>query len=1000
MSKPLPSMPLVGRAREREQIRTALHRAKSGFGSTLWLRGAAGLGKSRLGKMARDEASALGFLTAGAQGFRIDQGVPFGLWTNAYQPLMSGLDADTLSSLTRGREGLLRWILPLPNTSDFTPSADAVPGELTTRIHWSFLELLRGTGKKTPLFLLLDDIHWADASSLDLLHFVSRHVGELPLVIVCTCNTDLRARGGEVERVESELIRLEATQAMELGPISLEDCQELLEQLFNVSRTTVARFAEKLYRKTHGNPLLVEEILTSLIDSETLHKRAGAWVGWEVEHLALPDTVAELVAARSAGLGTSAREVANVIAVSDSGASFDVLLQICGLEESQILDAVDELLARSMVEENADGSAIIYTFRHPVVREVLYEELGLARARSLHRRTAEVLEEFGTGSNHEIAYHFVRSGERSERAVRYLMEAGSEALAARANREAVDFLERALEVLDLSNGTDATLTEVQEKLARAFQRVGRYDEACKLWLDLLDRASGAGKYAWAAELLEHLGQAAYWQGRYVVAIEHYDAGISRARAAADRAREGHLLLRKGIALQARAKAEEAASYMDQALAAAKEVDDPGLTARVHRGLMILGTWMGRPDEARAHGAEAIKLATVSGDLHVAFWVHWALSVQEGFLGNSTAMHDHMEHCQKLAEELHSPVLELWTAEVAIENAAAAGQWDDGIALGEQAVSMARRLGQQELLPRLLVWLSLIYFGRGEIELGKECVDEAWIASGAELDGVPKVHMVLPAYIGRVAELVATGHYQEAIQVGERGLEIAETSGFIVWATYRLLPFVAEAYLQLQDMEGGLHILERMRRYGEAADSPLGKAWAEAFEAVRVWHGGDLQQAADLLLSAAESLEAIPMVFDAARLRRQRAGRLVELGRVEEALSELRAVHETFRRMGAESELAKTRIMFREVDVRPPHKSPGVGAGGLTERELVIARLVAERKSSKAIAKVLDVSPRTVSTHISNIFKKLEIGSRGELADFVRDGGMLEWVEPKTHSHPR
>jgi tetratricopeptide (TPR) repeat protein len=988
MNTSLPPSPLVGRSREREQVRAALRRAKSGVGSTLWVRGGTGMGKSRLGKMARDQASDMGFVAAEAQGFRIDQGVPFGIWANACHPLVSGLDADILSSLTRGSGGLLRWILPLPYEGKSTPDADAAPGELTTRIHWSFLELLRGAGKTSPLFLLLDDIHWADASSLDLLHFVSRHAAELPLLIVCTCNTDLRTPTDEVVRIESELLQLEATQTLELGPISQEACQELLERLFEVSRPTAAKFARRLFEKTGGNPLFVREILGSLLDSGTLRERGGAWVGWDVEHLAIPDTVTEIVAARTAGLGEKAQEVASAIAVSDSGASFQALTQVCGMDESHILDAIDELLARDMIEESAVGSEIVYAFGHPVVREVLYDDLGLARVRSLHRSTAEALEGMGTGSNHEIAYHFARSGERGERAVHYLSAAGSEALAARANREAVAFLERALEVMDPSEENTDARGEVEQNLARAFQRVGRYDDAQALWKRLLARATDTGADRRAAEILQQLGQGAYWQGRYEAAIAHYDSGIEKARSAADRAREGHLLLRKGIGLQALSRAAEASAHIHEALAAAHEVGDTGLTARAHRGLMILSTWMGRPEEARSHGAAAIELSTASGDLQVAFWVHWALSVQEGFLGNTGVMNEHMEHCHELAEQLHSPVLELWTAEVAIEHATATGRWDDGIALGEQAVVMARRLGQQALLPRILVWLSLIYFGRGEIELGKECVDEAWEASGAGVEGVPKVHLVIPAYIGRVAHLVTTGRYREAIELGEHGLQIAENSAFIIWAAHRLLPFVAEAYLHLNDADGGRHILERMSTYSDAVDSRLGKAWTKAFEAVRVWHAGDLEQAADLLLSAAEGLEVIPMVFDGARLRRQRAGRLVELGRTDEALSELRDVHETFRRMGAESELAKTRGMFREIDARPPHRSPGTGAAGLTERELGIARLVAERKSNKAIARALEVSPRTVSTHLSNIFRKLQLGSRGELADFVKERGLL------------
>ena len=140
--------------------------------------------------------------------------------------------------------------------------------------------------------------------------------------------------------------------------------------------------------------------------------------------------------------------------------------------------------------------------------------------------------------------------------------------------------------------------------------------------------------------------------------------------------------------------------------------------------------------------------------------------------------------------------------------------------------------------------------------------------------------------------------------------------------------------------------------------------------------------------AAEGLEEVPMVYDAARLRRQLAGRLADLGKRDAALEELRRVHDVFQRIGAKPELEKTRGMFRELDTRPPSTSQGKGGEALSRRELEIARLVAQRNSNKAIAKALGISPRTVSTHLSNAFQKLEITSRGELADYARDHSLL------------
>jgi DNA-binding CsgD family transcriptional regulator len=144
-----------------------------------------------------------------------------------------------------------------------------------------------------------------------------------------------------------------------------------------------------------------------------------------------------------------------------------------------------------------------------------------------------------------------------------------------------------------------------------------------------------------------------------------------------------------------------------------------------------------------------------------------------------------------------------------------------------------------------------------------------------------------------------------------------------------------------------------------------------------------------MIRAAESLEAMGLVPDATRLRSQVAGRLAELGDRDAAVRELRRVHDVLASLGAEPELEKARGQFREVGARPPTRTSVRGTGLLTEREAEIARLVGDRKSNKAIGKELGISPRTVGTHLSSIFRKLEADSRARLGDMVREGFLDE-----------
>lgn len=239
------------------------------------------------------------------------------------------------------------------------------------------------------------------------------------------------------------------------------------------------------------------------------------------------------------------------------------------------------------------------------------------------------------------------------------------------------------------------------------------------------------------------------------------------------------------------------------------------------------------------------------------------------------------------------------------------------------------------------------------------------------------------HIGLAAYHLTARNYPAAISVGERGLAIADRTGYLAWTTHRLLPIIAEAALWVRDIERAERIGIRLRKDSTRLGQRLGLAWADTCDALVSMLRGGGPEAFARVRAAAEELEAIPFIPDAARLRRQLAHALAESGDREEAMKELRLVHDVFARLGAERELGLARDLLRQLGARPPAKAAAAGAEGLTGREVEIVRLVAKRRSNKEIGAALGISPRTVSTHLSNIFSKLDVDSRGELADVAR-----------------
>ena len=447
---------------------------------------------------------------------------------------------------------------------------------------------------------------------------------------------------------------------------------------------------------------------------------------------------------------------------------------------------------------------------------------------------------------------------------------------------------------------------------------------------------------------------------------------------------------KAMTLQALGDADAARTEIDAALAVAERLGDAGVLARVHRSSLLLHVFIGPTSRAHADGLRAIELAEAAGERGVAWSAHWAMAMVGGLSGNSGAMAFHLAESGRLADELGSPVLRCWTAEIAVELHSGTGDWDAGLALAERTIPVARALRQRVLLPRLLTWAAMIHLHRGATAQAKTYLDEAWRLSTND-GGKPRaadVHSAVPVHAGLVAYHVAQKEYSRAIEIGDAGLALVDRTGYVAWGIHRLLPMMIEAALWMGDLDAAKRYEQRLRRDSVQLGHQLGIAWADTCNALIAMLQKDYETAAPALRSGAEALEAIPWLLDASRVRRKLAWVLAKTGDMDGAMRELRRAHDAFVRMRAEVELNLTRDVIRELGLRPPARTAAAGLGALTGREVDVARLAASRKSNKEIASALGISPRTVSTHLSSIFLKLEVASRGELADVARRQGLL------------
>jgi len=995
--KALDRLPLIGRSSELALLTGALTDAGNGDGQTVFLSGEGGIGKTRVATAAAEEARKRGWNVAFGRSYAVETGIPYALFSDALLPSLRKLDSSTLSVLTRGGSAELAYLFPaLAGGSERERAGAGIdPSDLKARLLWNFSQFLGRFAAKQPLCIVLENLQWTDASSLELFHFVSRQMKEQRIALIATYNDAEGDSNPTLRTTEQSLVRLGSATRCHLEPLSQPEVAEVLQAVFSVDPGSIRPFTSLLYGWTRGNPFFVEETLKSLVESGALKYADGRWQGWEVEALQLPPTIRDAVAGRLDRLSPAARDIANLAAVIGTSVTFSRLHSVASVSEQELAALLDELSAQSILEERESAGGASYDFAHPILQQVTYNALGGARARLLHAQVGEALETFygARAMSHagELALHFSRAHTFAPKAVRYLNEAGRSALAAYANREAASHLGNALEQIEASGEEVPERHDIVRNLARARQRLGDYDGAISLWAIARQKALAEGDLSALASIEHRMGLACYWSGRNDDALMHYAAGLEAARDASDAAVLVRLHLAKGICLQDLGRLDASKAEVESALAAAEQSGDQALLARAHRALLLLYAWSGPASLAREHGEKALQLAVALGDSMLAWTAHWGMGLLAGLMGEAPAVAAHIGECERLEEQLRSPLLPLWTAEISIQYATAMGDWDNGIAIGERTIALAQALGQRTLLPRLLVWTGLIYLWRNDLVRAKSYFDRAWELSGAGRESVEyaDVPTVVPAHMGLAAYYLETRDFDKAIAIGEAGLAIADRSGYVSWSLQWLLPVVGEAALWKLDFERAEKHSTRMRRDATRLNNKVGLAVADACDGMlRLYRDTDPAGAQPLLRASIESLDAIPLPDTAARIRRVLAKALRDSGDREGATRELKKAHDTFAKTGAAGKLSKVRDDLRDIGIRPPARSTASGTGGLTGRETEIARMVAQRKSNKEIGAALDISARTVSTHLSNIFVKLGVASRGELADVARSNGIL------------
>ena len=531
-------IPLAGRQPELAVLGAALRAAVAGHGSLVVLTGEPGLGKTRLVQECRKRfmaraGSANGRLPRWLEGrcASYASATPYGL----YRQLVAGwagVAADQPE--TALRPAMERALVAATGTTDLLPVLGRMmglpPGAALGRMSPENLQRATFTALSSlisrlvaagPMVLVLEDLHWADPTSIHLTLHLARLAADRPLLILATTRPN-EGSGPARDELARELARSGCpVHRILLKPLPRDAERELAQSL--IGEAASAEVLDTVLTGVEGNPLFLEERLSSLLEAGGLiHERGGWQVGAEADP-GVPQVLERLVHSRVDRLSPAARDAVRAASVLGAEFSLSLLTAVCAGDE-RLEPAVAELCAADLVRQVASRPDPAFRFRHALIEEATYSGLLQAERRRLHGRAAWALEAASQGREEEVAAvlgrHFAAAGE-GERALEYLERAGDHATAVFANDEALSMFRAALAVLDEQHaGRKATAAGLHAKLANVLWRTARRAEAKEAFQQALQSTKDA---LYRAHLLTRLGRLEMVDGHDTAATEAFDA---------------------------------------------------------------------------------------------------------------------------------------------------------------------------------------------------------------------------------------------------------------------------------------------------------------------------------------------------------------------------------------------------------------------------------------------------------------------------------------------
>jgi ATP/maltotriose-dependent transcriptional regulator MalT len=964
-----PPPSLVGRDDELDTLRAGIAAAFAGHGRLMLIHGEAGIGKTALAEVLCHEAAAAGAHVLTGSCYDRMETPPYGPWIE-----------------------IVRRIPVLPDVAQAPPVPSLDGARSQADLFAQARDFLVGLTAQRPLLVVLEDLHWADTASLDLLRFIAQRLDDLPLLLVGTYRGEEVDRGHPLAATIPLLVREAPTERLSLRPLEISAVEALVRARHALAEPAVHRLAAYLIERTEGNALFLTELLRSLEEDRLLDRFAGGSYAERIAQTPVPSLLQQIVDDRLTRLGDDTAALLAVAAVVGQEVPLAVWEAVTHVDEETLLDVADRAEAAHLVTASARIDGIRFT--HALIHDVLYEHVIALRRRGIHRQVAEALIALPSPDPDAVASHLQQAGDA--RAAAWLTRAGERAEDAYALVTAAARYEVAFTLLDAQQG-DVTERGWLRLLAAALRRYEDVEQSLA-WVEEAVRLSAtAGDPSLTARAQALRGQLLGSRGDYRNAVATTAAaadivdrlppgsGTTRRREqlidmVASRGNLIFALAYGGRLAEARAQSE---NFLARFTEPATTPGELGAIADAHMGLALACTFQGEPVQARRAYAAAIAAYEACAN-HVAALINLREELIHSVLPYQADDLAERERVAAAAERMAVRVIEAGgdvnpnlPRYTRVPLLVLEGRWREAREILEPPDPSDMATVQARALYR-----GALARAQGDVETAWRCVHEPSRVRAASEPGERVGPLPLPYQLLAAALALDTGDLETArdwLDLHRRWLVFMDaTLGRAEEATME-----AEWHRAAGDTTRARHYAEEGLRWATRPRQPLAMLAAHRMLGTLAADAGDR-------ISAEPHFAQALALADACRAPYERALTLI-------ALAELLTITDDLHR--ARALLDEARALCLPMDAIPAlAQIERIAAllddtndrllAGLSTRETEVLRLVAAGLSNVQIAERLFLSPNTVRVHLANLFAKIGVHNRAAAAAFAHQHGIV------------